>query len=116
LEQYASALMLHETGAPEGNREYTSYDFISSIEMFCFAADNPPCDGSSAGPAGTFPWPVTTASNGNMARPFASAQFSGDIGSTGLRIHEFVSNGLGSGIQLGITAQQPAVVVVARIE
>ncbi|HSM05112.1 MAG TPA: Ig-like domain-containing protein, partial [Longimicrobiales bacterium] len=57
LEEFAAAQMLHRTGVPEGPRAFTSYDFISSIEMFCFAADNPPCDGSSAGPPGTFPWP-----------------------------------------------------------
>ncbi len=116
LEEFASAAMLHRTGAPEGSLAYTSYDFISSIEMFCFAADNPPCDGTTAGPAGTFPWPVTTTSNGDMAAPFDTGQYTGSIGATGLRIHEFVSGGSGAGIQLGITAQQPAVVVVARVE
>jgi hypothetical protein len=116
LEEFASAVMLHQTGVPEGLRAYTSYDFVSSIEMWCWAADNPPCDGTSPGPAGAFPWPVTTTSDGRMAAPFDNAQYTGNIGATGIRIHEFVSNGTGSGIQLGITAQQPAVVVVTRVE
>lgn len=115
LEEFAGALMLHMTGAPEGSRAYTSYDFVSSIEMFCFAADNPPCDGGTPGPAGTFPWPVTTASSGVMAAPFANATFDGRIGPSGIRIHEFLSDGSGSGIQLGISAEQPARVVVTRL-
>ena len=116
LEEFTGAVMVHRTGVPEGGLSFTSYDFVSSIEMFCFAADNPPCDGTAAGPAGTFPWPVTTTPTGVMAAPFDNAQFTGNIGATGMRIHEFVSDGTGSGIQLGITAQQPAVVVVTRVE
>lgn len=115
LEEFAAAVMLHETGAPEGSRAITSYDFISSVEMWCFAADNPPCDGRDDGPAGTYPWPVTTTSSGIMARPFENATFAGRIGPSGIRIHEFVSDGSGSGIQVGISAEQPSRVVVTRV-
>jgi uncharacterized protein YjdB len=115
LEQFAAAMMLHETGAPEGVRAITSYDFISSIEMWCFAAHEaePPCSGT--GPPGTYPWPVTTTSDGVMGAPFDNGTFTGRIGPSGIRIHEFVSDGSGSGIQIGISAEQPARVVVTRI-
>ena len=81
---------------------------------FCFAADNPPCAGTAPGPAGTWPWPVTTTSNGVMSRPFGTLNFVGPTGPTGLRIHEFVSTGDANMI-VQVQATQPTRVVVARV-
>ena len=114
LEEYAAGVMLHMTPSAPARTAYDTYDFISSIELFCFAADNPPCQGSAPGPAGTWPWPVTTGSNGVMFKPFATANFTGPTGPTGLRIYEFESSGQSS-MQLQVQATQPTRVVVARV-
>jgi len=101
---------------PSPGTAYATYDFVDVIEAFCFGADNPPCDGVSAGPAGSWPWPVTTASDGIMDAGWEDAQFSGPIGPTGMRIHEFVSDGSGVRLNLAVTAEQPAKIIVARVE
>jgi hypothetical protein len=113
--EYAVAVMLNGTSAPAPPRAITSYDFVSAIEVWCFAADNPPCDGSTAGPVGTFPWPVTTAANGVMSRPFADAIFSGRIGAAGLRIHDFHASGSASAEVL-VSAPSGTRVVVLRLQ
>lgn len=116
LEEYALAAMFHvQPGELLTGGGYTSYDFVDAIEIFCFAADDP-CDGTPAGPAGSFPWPVTATLNGPLYVPFQSGSFSGSIGATGLRVHEFRSDGTGAGIALRVTAAQPAKVLVARVE
>lgn len=112
---FAVDVVLHATpGEPSGG--FTSYDFVDLIETFCFAADNPPCDGQAPGPAGTWPWPVTTTSDGTMAAPWASDTFTGPIGPSGMRIYEFVSDGLGANLNITVDAAQPARVIVARIQ
>lgn len=115
LEQFTLAAMFHMQPGEPLARRYTSYDFVDAIEIFCFATDDP-CDGSSAGPAGSFPWPVTATLNGPLYAPFQEATFTGPIGATGLRVHEFRSSGIGAGIAIRVTATQPAKVVVARVE
>ncbi|HSG50419.1 MAG TPA: Ig-like domain-containing protein [Longimicrobiales bacterium] len=115
LEQFALAAMFHMQPGEPLTGGYTSYDFVDAIEIFCFATDDP-CDGTPAGPAGSFPWPVTATLNGPLYAPFQEGSFSGSIGPTGMRVHEFRSNGTGAGIALRVTAAQPAKVVVARVE
>lgn len=115
MEEYAVAVMTNGTPAPQPTRAFSEYDFVSAVETFCFAADNPPCDGSSAGPAGTFPWPVTTQSDGIMYRFFNDATFQGKIGPAGLRIHELRSNGTGQGAEIVVDGPSDAKVVVVRI-
>ena len=114
LEEFAAAAMFHmEASAPSG-LDYRLYDFVSSLEAFCYAADNPPCEGVTNAPAGTWPWPVTTLSDGTMAAPFGLATYNGSIGYTGIRIHEFVSQGTDA-IQIQVEAQQPVRLVVVRL-
>ncbi len=116
LEQFAAAIMLHSTEAPEPARAFTSYDFVTSVEVFCFAADHPPCEGSPPGPTGSFPWPVTMTDNGIPTRSLQqNATFTGTIGPAGIRIHDFVSNGTGTGAELAITGDARSRIVVARI-
>ncbi len=114
LEEYAAGVMLHMTPSAPTRTAYDTYDFISSIEGFCFAADNPPCSGTAPGPAGTWPWPVTAGLDGVMSKPFATSNFTGPTGPTGLRIFEFESTGQAS-MQLQVQATQPTRVVVARV-
>lgn len=113
--EYAVAIMLNGTGAPAPARAYTGYNFPSAVEIWCFAADNPPCEGSPPGPAGTFPWPVTTLSTGVMSRPFVDATYSGKIGAAGLRIHEFSSTG-GNDAEILVSAPTGTRVVVVRVQ
>lgn len=113
--EYSVAVMLNGTGATPPQRAFTSYDFPSAIELWCFAADNPPCDGLSAGPVGSFPWPVTTRSNGTMFRPYADDEFSGGIGPAGLRVHEFSSDGAGVDAEILVSAPSGSRVVVVRV-
>jgi hypothetical protein len=114
LEKFATAVLLHSEDSAPSTGDYTSYDFVDAIELFCFAADDP-CDGQSAGPAGAWPWPVTATRSGPMYAPFAAGSFTGKIGPTGMRIHEFRSEGT-SGVSLRVQAVQPVKVVVARVQ
>ncbi len=113
MQEYAVAVMTNGTPTPQPPRAFTSYDFVSAVEVWCFAADNPPCDGIPAGPNGVFPWPVTVQSDGNMARGFTDATFSGPIGPSGLRIHEFRSSGT-SNAEILVSAPSGTRVVVLR--
>lgn len=115
LEEFTAGVMLHASPAAPAGTAYTSYDFVDIIEAFCFGADNPPCDGVSPGPAGSWPWPVTTAADGTMDGGWDDGRFSGPVGATGVRVHEFVSDGVGVDLNLAVTAEQPAKIVVARI-
>lgn len=115
LEEFTSGVMLHDSGFEPTGTAYTSYDFEDIIEAFCFGTDNPPCDGVSPGPAGSWPWPVTTSTDGVMDAGWEDGQFSGPVGATGMRIHEFVSDGTGVDLNVAVTAQQPAKILVSRL-
>ncbi|MDT8342624.1 MAG: Ig-like domain-containing protein [Longimicrobiales bacterium] len=121
LEDFAVAAMFHMEASEPATGGYTSYDFPSAVETFCFAVSpaedpNNSCGNPASGPPGTWPWPVTTSTNAVMWAPFADGAFSGSIGPTGVRIHEFRSDGTGNGIALRATASQPARVIVARVQ
>ncbi len=113
MEEYAAGLMLHATDVAPPQTAFDLYDF-NVIESFCFAADNPPCDGSEPGPPGTFPWPVTAQSDGTMSVPFGTHSFKGSIGNGGVRIHEFESSGAGD-LRVTVEAEEPSAIVVVRI-
>lgn len=116
MEEFAAAVMFNSTDAPTGTRRFSSYIFTETIEIFCFAADNPPCEGTNPGPTGAWPWPVTTQSDGTPTRGMQeAATYSGKIGPAGLRIHDFVSNGTGAGAELVVTASGQTRIVVARL-
>lgn len=119
MEQYTLAIMTNGTEAPAPEHPFTSYDFPSAIELWCFAADNPPCNGQSAGPTGAFPWSVTTHVAGpdqvESGEPFASTSYSGPSGPGGIRIHEFVSDGSGEGMEVHVDGPTLMRMVVVRI-
>lgn len=115
MTEYARAVMLNGTEAPAPARAYTTYDLVSSIEVFCFAADNPPCDGLSPGPDGSYPWPVTTQSNGTMFRGFVNGTYQGQAGPSGLRIHELRSSGQ-QDIEVLTSGPAATRIVIVRIE
>jgi hypothetical protein len=120
LEEYAVAMMGHMSPSENPALAFTSYDFKSAIEMWCFAASaaedvNDSC-GNASGPNGSWPWPVTVNGNGTNHISFGDRNYTGSIGPTGIRVHEFSSTGTGAGISLRVTASQPAKVVVVRLQ
>lgn len=121
LEEYAVASLLTGSGAPQPQRRFHTYEFgggasTSVTEIFC-----------SPNPLGVFPWPVTTTGTPgacgspgtpevqNPAAPFQSATFAGFIGPSGIRVHEFVSDGAGFGLEVRGTAGAGGRMVVVRI-
>lgn len=114
MEEFAAGVMLHMTPSEGSDLAYTSYDFLSAIEIFCFSSDDPsgPCEGT--GPSAIWPWPVTATSKDVLYAPFQNGTFNGTTGPTGLRIHEFRSAGTGLGLAVRVTAAQPSKVVIAR--
>ncbi|MCA9737804.1 MAG: Ig-like domain-containing protein [Gemmatimonadetes bacterium] len=121
LLEYAVALTYE--GTPQAPaRTFTTYDFPTAAELF----RNPD-------PAGTFPWPVTKTCNGLPcptsldssntdtddgvvhAAQFGDHAYPGALGPGGVRIHEFESNGTGTGAQVDVTAPSGIKVIVARV-
>jgi hypothetical protein len=122
MEGWAEAVMTSETGAVTAN-SYTTYAFPSAIELWCFAVnsqtedDDPDSCGSSSNPTGAFPWPVTLDPNTlENARSFASATYSGSMGPSGIRVHEFESGGTGTGAEVRGQVSGGGRMVVVRIE
>jgi hypothetical protein len=102
LTDYAAAIMLNGTGAPAPSRAFTTYDFPSAMTALA---------GGSAVP---YPYPVTAVGS-NPSASFASASWTGQIGNGGIRIHDFVSNGTGTGTEITVQVEAPARVVVVRL-
>jgi hypothetical protein len=117
MEEFTAAAMVNERlQIPRG---FTSYGFITSIEIWCFAVD--PVDFAESdcptsqppGPPGAFPWPVTTDAQGlSEARLISDADYAGPIGPSGLRVHDLGSNGTGSGAEVSVELAGARVVLV----
>jgi hypothetical protein len=118
VEQFVVTLGLHEADAPAPALDFTTYNFVSATDVFC----NP-------NPLGVFPWPVTAtgtlgdcdaqpriAESSNPAATLQTAAFTGEIGASGVRIHEFVSNGTGTGAQFQLEMPQPGKIYVIRLQ
>lgn len=101
ITEYATAMMLNGTGAPQPVRSFTTYDFPSATsDLF-----RPPHQ-----PAGRYPWPVL----GPV--PFGNSNYSTGLAPAGIRIHEFKSDGRGHGIEVEASATGGIVrVIVARV-
>ncbi len=99
LEEYAAAVSLNGTGAPQPTRAFTSYDFVSTTGNLL-----------QVQPPGLYPWVVTPQGTG-----FQSASFAGPVGNSGMRIHDFVSNGTGTGALIQVAMSGPSDVVVVRL-
>ncbi len=83
-----------------------TWDLLSATDIFV----SPP----EVAPPGIYPWPVT----GDDASPnaeFVSATFSGPIGPSGVRYHDFVSNGQGLGAQILVTGAATGQIIVTRL-
>ena len=103
LEEYAVAMLLNGTGAPQPARRFTTYDFTTASEILR-AEFQPP---------GTYPWP----SSGPNPLSFATRTLSGDLAPGGLWINDFESDGTGDGIELRLTTDggTAARVVIVRV-
>jgi len=117
-EELVNAIALHRTAAPEPARHFSTYDFVSGGEIFC-----------SPNPLGAFPWPVTTTGTpgdcdstppvteaSNPTATFRTATYTGPLGVTGIRIHDFLSNGTGTGARITLdTGGKAAKIQVVRL-
>lgn len=103
LEQYAVAMMLNGTGAPQPTRRFTTYDFTTASEIL-----RPEFQ-----PPGTYPWPAS----GPNPLDFATRTLSGDLAPGGLWINDFESDGANDGIEVRVTTDggTAARVVIVRV-
>ena len=103
MEDYAAAMMLNGSGAPEPDRGFTTYDFPSATWELLLPEFQP---------EGIYPWVHT----GVEPLGFENAIHSGTLAPGGIRFHDLQSDGTGRGIELELTADGHAVrMVVARI-
>jgi hypothetical protein len=118
VEEFVVTLSLHETDAPAPALDFATVNYVSTTGIFC----NP-------NPLGVFPWPVTaTGTRGdcdaqprieedsNPAATLQTATYTGPIGAAGVRIHEFVSNGTGTGAQFRLEMTPPGKMYVIRLK
>ncbi len=91
LDDFYTTIMLHRTGAPLPPLPFVTYDFVSATSRF-----------SNPNPPGDFPWPVTLQGGETPTVSFQTAEYAGPIGAAGIRIHDFLSNGTGTGAQIHV--------------
>ncbi len=104
LDEFYASIMLHGTGAPAPARPFTTYDFVSATSIF-----------SNPNPAGDFPWPITLNGTETPTVSFKTATYSGQLGASGIRIHDFLSNGTGTGAQIRVSMPSPGQIIVVRL-
>jgi len=104
VNQFIAAISLDGSSAPAPQHPFSTYDFVTATDILQ----------SQYQPSGQYPWPVTT-SNGVLTKSFATATYAGPIGAWGIRIHDFVSNGTGTGAQIQTFLSSPGTVVVVRL-
>lgn len=92
---------------------FTTYDFPTATEVF-----------SQPDPPGFYPWPVTTTGEDDdddfapISVPLATSgtrTFTGRLGASGVRIHDFRARGAGNGAAFYYDIPGSARVIVARI-
>jgi hypothetical protein len=119
FDEYALAIALHGTGAPEGRDGFTSYDFVSATDILCRPGSGDGCPSSvDPQPDGLYPWPVTERSGEpgtSFPAPLRANRFAGPIGPTGIRVHDFRSDGLGDGVQVELSMGAPGRILVVRL-
>lgn len=108
MAEYALAVLVNGTDAPALPRSITSFDFPSAMSSgFVYS--------SARRPFGDYPWPVTLNAFGPGSVSLETAAYSGRIGESGLRVHDFISNGAGQGAELAAYAPADARIVVVRL-
>jgi hypothetical protein len=102
FEQFIAAISLQGSDAPAPAHPFTTYDYVSATNIF------------QDQPEGLYPWAVTT-SGGVLTAGFDTHTYAGPIGRWGMRIHDFVSNGTGTGATIKVTMNPVGRVVVVRL-
>jgi hypothetical protein len=118
VDEFTKTVSLHKAATPAPTLNFTTYDFVTAAEIFC-----------TPNPLGVFPWPVTTTGtpgdcnatprvteSSTPSASFKTADFTGPIGATGMRIHDFLSNGTGTGAQIQLDLTGAAKIWVVRIK
>jgi hypothetical protein len=106
IEEFLAAVMLHGWSPSSSVGAFSTYDFVSLTTVL------------GGAPPGGYPWPVTTWVSGIstlVSRSFESARYTGAIGPTGVRIHDFTSNGTGVGARLTVESGAPLRLVIVRL-
>ena len=107
LDEYATALMLIGTGAPQPEWAITSYDFPDVTSGLLQAPHQPP---------GYYPWPVNVSGD-NTTQTFSSFVSMGTVGPSGIRVYDLTSDGTGAGISVKVeTTRDPVRIVVVRLQ
>ena len=100
MEEYVAAVMYNGTGAPQPTRAFTTHDFVSGLtELLVNQVE------------GSYPYPVNLSGSATTS-PFSSGTYFGSIGASGIRVHDFTSNGTGVGMEVAVTLTGGRVVVV----
>lgn len=107
FEEYVVATSVHATGQPQPTRAFTTWNFVSATDL--------PFVDPVLTPPGDFPWPVTTSPSGNPNAAFTTATFTGPVGPSGVRYHDFVSGGTGAGAQILVTGPSDVRIIVTRL-
>ena len=105
FEDLVVGISFHKTGQMPA-REFSTWDFVSATEIFTA----PPV----LTPPGRYPWPVTGDDTSPNA-PFVTATFAGPMGPSGMRFHDFLSSGVGAGLQILATGAAAGRIIVSRI-
>jgi hypothetical protein len=119
FEEFVGALSLHGTGftAPHPLR---TWDWASLTAGNLVLTSG----GSYLNPDGAFPWPVTATETRDATghtltlqqwAPFTSASYSGGIGPSGVRFHDFRSSG-SAAAEIRVSGAADGIIVVTRLD
>jgi hypothetical protein len=102
FEDFVVAVSLHGSGFTAPN-PITTWDFVTAGDVF-----------TTPNPTGSYPWPVTATSTTQWV-PFGSAAYTGGIGLSGVRFHDFRSSG-STAAQIQVSGAADGVIVVTRLD
>lgn len=104
LREFYTTIMLHKATTTTAARPFHTYDFVSATGVF-----------SNPDPPGDFPWPITLNGTETPTVSFRTAEYTGPVGASGIRIHDFLSNGTGTGAQIRVNMPSPGTIIVVRL-
>jgi hypothetical protein len=112
FEDFVVAVSLHQTGH-NPTYEIDTWNFVSAGDVF-----------STPNPLGSYPWPVTASevrdSQGRTVSvtqwvAFGDNSYTGTMGPSGVRFHDFRSSGTASA-QIHVSGANTGVIIVTRID